>query len=112
MIDWSHPDAGNYWHDTKRQELYKLGITDHWTDLGEPEMYDPGACYFGFPEIGKNRHGDIHNVYNLKWAEGIAAGYQRNGNRLRHYMMARSGASGMQRFGAGMWSGDVAANMA
>lgn len=111
MIDWTNPGAGDYWHDRKRQPLYNLGITDHWTDLGEPEMYDPNSCYYGFPELGKFKHGDIHNIYNFKWLESIARGYERNKNALRPYMMARSGTSGIQRFGAGMWSGDIAANM-
>ena len=111
MIDWTNPKAGDYWHDRKRQALYRLCITDHWTDLGEPEMYDASACYYGFPEIGKRGHGDIHNIYNFKWHESILRGYERNKNRLRPYMMARSGTSGIQRFGAGLWSGDLAANM-
>lgn len=111
MIDWSNPKAGDYWHDLKRQPLYNLGITAHWTDLGEPEMFDSNACYYGIPELGLNKHGDIHNIYNLKWLESIANGYKRNHNRVRPYMMARSGTSGIQRFGAGMWTGDLGANM-
>ncbi len=111
MIDWTNLAAGDFWHDLKRQKLYELGITDHWTDLGEPEMYDAGACYYGFPEIGKRRHGDVHNIYNFKWLESIARGYERNKNTFRPYTMSRSGTSGVQRFGAGLWSGDIAANM-
>jgi alpha-glucosidase len=88
-----------------------LGLTHHWTDLGEPEMYDERSCYFGFPEIGKNRHSDIHNVFSLMWLESIARGYERNHVRERPFMMARAAISGVQRTGAGMWSGDIAANM-
>jgi alpha-glucosidase len=111
MIDWSNPAAGDYWHDVKRQPLYDLGVTEFWTDLGEPEMYDSAACYHGFPEIGKRRHPDIHNIYNFKWIESIARGFQRRNNELRPYFLSRSGTSGLQRFGAGMWSGDIGANM-
>ena len=66
MIDWTNPAAGDYWHDVKRQPLYQLGVTDFWTDLGEPEMY-PNDCYYGFSEIGQQRHSDIHNAYDLRW---------------------------------------------
>jgi alpha-glucosidase len=111
MIDWTNPAAGDHWHDSKRQALYDLGVTYFWTDLGEPEMYDSSACYHGFPEIGKRRHPDIHNIYNFKWLESIARGFQRRNNQLRPYLLSRSGTSGIQRFGAGMWSGDIGANM-
>lgn len=111
MIDWTNNKAGDYWHDLKRKILTDIGITHHWTDLGEPEMYDSNSCYFGFPELGKNRHSDIHNVYNLKWVESIDRGYKRNKEEKRHFIMSRSGTSGIQRFGAGFWSGDIGANM-
>ena len=107
LIDWTNPAAGDAWHDEKRQPLYDLGITDHWTDLGEPEMFDPNGCYFG-----GRAHPQVHNQYNLKWVESIARGYERHQNLFRPTIMSRSGTSGLQRFGAGMWSGDIAANMA
>lgn len=110
MIDWTNDAAADFWHDDKRQKLIDLGINFHWADLGEPEMYDPHAYYFGFPELGKNRHADIHNIYSLKWLESIDRGYKRNRVSSRSYAMSRAGISGIQRFG-GMWSGDIGANM-
>jgi alpha-glucosidase (family GH31 glycosyl hydrolase) len=111
MIDWSNAAAGDYWHDLKRQPLIDMGIAGHWTDLGEPEMYDGGSLYFGFPELGKNHHADIHNVFNLDWAASIARGYKRNGVAKRPWIVSRSGAAGIQRYGAGMWSADIGSNM-
>lgn len=111
MIDWTNNAAGDYWHDLKRKKLTDLGISHHWTDLGEPEMYHENSCYFGFPELGKHHHGDIHNIYNFKWLESIARGYKRNSENVRPFMMTRSGTAGIQRFGAGFWSGDIGANM-
>lgn len=111
MIDWTNPDAGIFWHNEKRQKLYELGINYHWTDLGEPEMYDPGSCYYGFQELRKHQHGDIHNILNFKWIESIANGYKFNENKRRPFMMSRSGTAGIQRFGAAIWSGDIGANM-
>src|SRR5262249_9214073 len=51
---------------------------------------------------------DVHNVFTFHWIESIARGYARNGVTQRPFMMARSGAAGMQRFGAAMWSADIA----
>jgi alpha-glucosidase len=122
MIDWSNPEAGRFWHQDKRLALGRMGITSHWLDLGEPEMYYEHAIYHGFPELGKNRHGDIHNVYNLLWVESIFRGYrdEENGRELRdalglnapprHFTLSRAGTIGSQRYG-GMWSGDVARNL-
>jgi alpha-glucosidase len=111
MIDWTNTQAGDFWHDTKRQKLIDLGLTHHWTDLGEPEMYHDDSCYTGYPELGKHAHADVHNIYNFKWLESISRGYKRNNVTDRPFIMSRSGTSGVQRFGAGIWSGDIGANM-
>lgn len=111
MIDWTNTSAGDFWHDTKRQKLIDLGLTHHWTDLGEPEMYHDNSCYTGYPELGKHNHADVHNIYNFKWLESIDRGYKRNKVSERSFIMSRSGTIGVQRFGAGIWSGDIGANM-
>lgn len=111
MIDWTHPSAGEFWHESKRKKIIDYGIRFHWTDLGEPEMYREDSCYYGFPELGKQRHADIHNIFNLKWSESIYKGYKRHHPRERFFILSRSGTSGLQRYGSGMWSGDVGANM-
>ena len=112
MIDWTNDAAGDYWHDSKRQPLIDMGVLGHWTDLGEPEVYDPAAWYFGFPQLGLHAQPDIHNLYNFKWIESIARGYARNGAMQRPFILSRSGTSGIQRFGAAMWSGDIGSNLA
>lgn len=112
LIDWTHPEGSAYWHDLKRQPLIDLGVMGHWTDLGEPEMYNDWAWYWGFPEFQKFHHEDIHNIFNLKWHESIFKGYQRNHVRTRPFLLTRSGASGIQRYGAAMWSGDIGSNLA
>lgn len=109
MIDWTNDDAGDYWHQTKRKPLVDMGVVGFWTDLGEPEMFYSGAFYHGV-EDGKHAHSDIHNLYNLKWIESIARGFQKSGSTQRPFMMSRAGAAGIQRYGAAMWSGDIGAN--
>ena len=111
MLDFTGEAAGDHWHDVKRKPLIDAGILGHWTDLGEPEEYSPDARYFGFPELGLHGERDVHNLYNLDWVASIARGYARNQTPARPFLLSRSGTSGMQRFGAAMWSGDIASKI-
>ncbi|WP_214325544.1 TIM-barrel domain-containing protein [Nonomuraea sediminis] len=108
MIDWTQDAAGDYWHTLKRQPLIDQGVLGHWLDLGEPEMYDSTDWTSGVLP-GKHAHADYHNLYNLKWAESIARGYA-SGTK-RPFMLARSGAGGMQRYGVAMWSADIGSKL-
>lgn len=108
MIDWTQDAAGDYWHTTKRQPLINQGVLGHWLDLGEPEMYDAADWTAGVLP-GKHAHADYHNVYNLKWAQSIARGY--TSGTKRPFMLARSGAGGMQRHGVAMWSADIGSKL-
>jgi len=113
VIDWSNKAGRDWWHDTLRQNnIINKGIIGHWTDLGEPERFDAGACYSGAEE-GKHNHSDIHNIYNTLWLEGMYEGYQRHHgeNDQRMFVMTRAGSPGVQRFGASMWSGDIASRL-
>lgn len=106
MIDWLNPAAGDFWHDKKRSALIADGVLGHWTDLGEPEDFSRGGVYGGIlPEA------DAHNLYNLSWAQSIARGYSRNKTARRPWILSRSGISGIQRYGAAMWSGDIGSNI-
>lgn len=108
-LDWTNPATGDYWHDLKRQPLIEMGILGHWTDLGEPEMFQKDAWYFG--ENGLHAEPDVHNLYNFRWSESIARGYVRNGDLQRPFILSRSGTAGIQRFGTLLWSGDIGADL-
>jgi alpha-glucosidase len=123
MIDWSDPAAGSWIHDNRRYpNLAKLGITCHWTDLGEPESFRGDACYKGVEPVTrnstteiKNHHSDIHNLYDLLWNRSIWDGYvahKGTANDLgitnpRPFILSRSAGAGIQRYGVAMWSGDI-----
>ncbi|NDL59962.1 TIM-barrel domain-containing protein [Phytoactinopolyspora mesophila] len=106
MIDWTSDAAGDYWHAAKRQALIDDGVLGHWLDLGEPEMYNPNDWTAGVLP-GKHAHADYHNMYNLKWAESITRGYAAAEEEQRPFLLTRSGAAGIQRHGAAMWSADI-----
>ncbi|HXN49697.1 MAG TPA: TIM-barrel domain-containing protein, partial [Bryobacteraceae bacterium] len=110
MVDWTNDAGADYWHDLKRQPLINIGLAGHWIDLGEPEQYNPSDWASGILPA-KHAHADYHNLYSLKWAQSIARGYVRNGSTRRPFMMARSGAAGIQRSGAVMWSGDIGSQL-
>lgn len=112
MIDWTNPEAAAWWHDNRRQALIDIGVIAHWTDLGEPENYDDTGWYYGFPELNRQTHADVHNIYNLTWSKSIWEGYQRHQVQRRPFILSRSGTSGSQRYGVSMWSGDIGANLA
>ena len=113
MIDWTNDNAADYWFEKKEIPLIKLGINQFWLDLNEPEMYDANAYYSGIMMNGilKNRHADVANLYAFKWIESLYRGYQSSEFQNRPIFMSRAGAPGIQRFGAGMWSGDIGANL-
>ncbi len=110
MIDWTEGAAGDYWHDQKRQPLIADGVLGHWLALGEPEAYDANDWASGVL-VGKHAHADYHNMYNFEWARSVARGYARNLVTRRPFILARSGAAGIQRFGVALWSGDIASRM-
>lgn len=124
MIDWSNSNAGIWIHENRRYpNLVQKGISVHWTDLGEPECFDKDAYYYGVEPSSagrKNRHCDIHNLYNLLWNQSIWDGYvskQGVANDLgdincRPLILTRSGSAGTQRFGTAMWSGDIGSQLA
>jgi len=120
IIDWTNTAGADWWFDNKRLTLINDGVFGHWLDLNEPEgrsgsrLYDPNDWYAGFdPHVGLNAkglhgEGDIHNMFAFFQAQSIARGYTRNSLSQRQFMMSRSGAPGIQRFGATQWSADIA----
>eukprot|EP00743_Colponemidia_sp_Colp-15_P004251 GILK01004587.1.p1 GENE.GILK01004587.1~~GILK01004587.1.p1 ORF type:complete len:967 (+),score=134.16 GILK01004587.1:79-2979(+) len=88
----------------------ELDVTGFWLDLGEPEMFHPWVYYKGYTtdeDREFHSHADIHNLFNLLWAQSLSRGFARNKLQKRPWMLARSGTSGINRFGTGMWSGDI-----
>ncbi len=113
MLDWSNSEGAAYWHDTKRRPLVEIGVVGHWTDLGEPELYDPGGWYHGIEEASgaDHSHEIAHNLYNLLWSRSVFEGYARTSPLQRPFILSRSGTSGSQRYGVAMWSGDIGSNL-
>ncbi|MGE0493391.1 MAG: TIM-barrel domain-containing protein [Vulcanimicrobiota bacterium] len=110
MIDYTSAAAAGFWHDWKRQPLVEMGLTGHWTDLGEPEMYlhqrPDGSTETGL-YAGDQPEAAVHNLFAHRWARSIAEGYRRHQVTRRPFILTRTGGLGIQRFGAALWSGDI-----
>lgn len=119
MLDYTNPEVGAYWHRLKRRPLIEMGIVGHWTDLGEPEVFrkktkqSRGKQGYETPVYhnGKTQI-QINNLFGFHWAKSIFDGFGEDGRRSgpRPFILARTGTSGIQRFGAALWSGDIGAN--
>ena len=97
-LDFSNPALRAWWWAAHR-ELMRQGVAGWWLDGGE-----------GPPAAARLQAGDgrrLHNIYDRlrhqAFAEGEAA--DRPGQRV--FLLCRSGAAGMQRYGASCWSGDI-----
>jgi alpha-glucosidase (family GH31 glycosyl hydrolase) len=92
------PPRGTWWWAAHR-ELVRLGVGGWWLDGGE-----------GPPAGAKLAAGDgtlLHNIYDRLRHEGFAEGEAAARPDQRVFLLCRSGAAGMQRFGASTWSGDI-----
>ncbi len=97
-IDFSDPAAGAWWWSAHR-ELVRAGVAGWWLDGGE-----------GPPAAATLRGGEgrlLHNLYDRLRHEAFAAGEATDRPDQRVFLLCRSGAAGMQRFGATTWTGDV-----
>ncbi len=97
-LDFSSPAVRTWWWSAHRH-LVRLGIAGWWLDGGE-----------GPPATAKLQAGDgtrLHNIYDRLRHQGFAEGEAADRPDQRVFLLCRSGAAGMQRFGATCWSGDI-----
>jgi len=98
FIDFSHPGARTWWWEHHRP-LADLGVGGWWLDGGEGPP--ASAALHG----GNGR--TLHNLYDRLRQQAFAEGESRDYPERRPFLLCRSGAVGMQQYGAGCWSGDI-----
>ena len=98
FIDFAKPEAGAWWWGEHRQ-LVADGIEGWWLDGGEGPTAPSVLARLDGPEL--------HNRYDLFRQRAFAEGEARDNPHRRPFLLCRSGGTGMQRFGAACWSGDI-----
>lgn len=105
-FDATNPGARTYIWDKAKKNYYDKGIKVFWLDEAEPEykVYDfDNYRYYGGSNLA------IGNIYPLEYArafyEGMSAAGQKNVVNL-----LRCAWAGSQKFGALVWSGDIASS--
>jgi len=102
-IDFFNPEAAEaYWRNFN-ERLVPLGIDAWWQDATEPENDDLTGRRVN---NGKWSGDAVRNIYPLLVNKTVFEGLSSNGSK-RPMILTRSGFSGIQRYGAALWSGDV-----
>lgn len=102
-IDFFSPDAASAYWKNFSQRLVPLGIDAWWQDATEPENDDLVGR-----RVNKGRWAGelVRNIYPLMVNKTVYEGLL-DDTSTRPMILTRCGFSGIQRYGAAMWSGDV-----
>ena len=102
--DATNPGAREYVWEKAKENYYKLGVKTFWLDEAEPEYtaydFDNYRYYLGTDlEIG--------NIYPVEYAKTFYEGMEKEGQK-NIVNLLRCAWAGSQKYGALVWSGDIA----
>ncbi|MBC7888248.1 MAG: DUF5110 domain-containing protein [Ferruginibacter sp.] len=93
------------------EKLYKKGVDAWWMDASEPDILSnvsPEKRKEQMYPLSAGNTSEYLNAYPLVNAKGIYEGQRSVDTNKRVFILTRSGFSGMQRYAAATWSGDIA----
>lgn len=104
FYDATNPEAQAFLWERIREGYYQHGIKVFWLDACEPEMYpsDPENLRY---YLGNGL--EVTNIYPRLHARAFYEGLQAEGEN-EIITLCRSAWAGSQRYGAAVWSGDIA----
>ena len=103
-IDFYNPKAAAcYWKNFSKN-LLPVGIDAWWQDATEPENDDIQGRMVANNTLNGDR---VRNIYPLLVCKTVYEGLRKDQPYKRAMILTRSGYSGMQRYAAATWSGDV-----
>ncbi|WP_294257408.1 TIM-barrel domain-containing protein [uncultured Sphingomonas sp.] len=121
--DWVGPGYANTFYDPYSAEgrrifwkqvqerLGVLGTDAWWADASEPDMHSNLSIEERIDTMGPTAIGpaaQYFNSYPLMNARAFFEGWRSFKPDVRPFLLTRSGFGGLQRYGAAIWSGDVA----
>jgi len=98
FVDFSQPAARSWWW-AQHRELMRAGVDGWWLDGGEGPPAEA--------QLSAGTGATLHNQYDLLRYRAFADGESQDRGESRPFLLCRSGGPGMQRFGAGTWTGDI-----
>lgn len=100
-----------FWKQVERK-LGSIGFDAWWADASEPDMHSNLSIEKRIDTMGPTAIGpaaQYFNSYPLVNAQAFYEGWTQFKPDVRPFILTRSGFGGLQRYGAAVWSGDVAA---
>lgn len=103
-VDFFNPDAAAFYWSNFSNNLLSKGIDAWWQDATEPENDDLQGRMVNGNTLNGNR---VRNIYPLMVCKTVYEGCRTDQPEKRTMILTRSGFSGLQRYAAATWSGDV-----
>ena len=93
-----------YWQNLKT--LYDYGVDAWWMDSTDPDYFNSkDSDYDRMTGLGTWRR--VRNAFPLCTVSGVYDNQRKESDDKRVFIMTRSAFAGQQRYGSGLWSGDV-----
>ncbi len=111
FYDVFNKDARKGFWDLLHKKLYTKGIDAWWMDASEPDILsnvNPEKRKAQMTPTAAGLAAEYLNAYPLENARGIYEGQRSADPDKRVFLLTRSGFAGSQRYGATIWSGDIA----
>ena len=93
-----------YWKNLKT--LVDYDIDAWWMDSTDPDFFDPQDHHYDH-KAGDGTWRRYRNVFPLASVSGVYDNLRADSEDKRVFIMTRSAFAGQQRYGSGLWSGDV-----
>lgn len=93
-----------YWKNLKT--LVDYDIDAWWMDSTDPDFFNPQDSHYDH-KAGDGTWRRYRNVFPLASVSGVYDNLRADSEEKRVFIMTRSAFAGQQRYGAGLWSGDV-----